>query len=254
MMNLSCCAIKKLFDENLDTGKEINVFGHRLKSKYGECQNGFIDISSQHQNVGIFIIPDSAAKEGFCEIDYFIGNYNGETKEEKEKIEKEILKTADSMISAIFSDKENGYYYNINTKIDISESTIGLGAIVTFIGLYIGLVFLIACGAILALKELSECADSVGRYEMLRRIGAEEKDISRSLFCQTGIFFLLPLILAGIHSVFGMKFGSYFLEVFGTEKLAGSIAATIAIILLIYGGYFLITYFCGKSIIRKNDR
>ena len=61
-------------------------------------------------------------------------------------------------------------------------------------------------------------------------------------------------MLAGVHSVFGLKFSTYFLEVFGTEKLAGSIASTIAIILLIYGGYFLITYFCGKSIVRKNDR
>ena len=86
---------------------------------------------------------------------------------------------------------------------------------------------------------------------MLRKIGADESDISKSLFRQTGIFFLLPLLLACVHSVFGMKFAAFFLEIFGTEKMAESIAATSVIILLIYGGYFLITYFCSKSIIKE---
>ena len=118
-------------------------------------------------------------------------------------------------------------------------------------GLYVGLVFLISCGAILALKELSESVDSISRYEMLRKIGAEDADISKSLLRQTGIFFLLPLVLACVHSVFGMKFASFFLEVFGTEKIGLSVGVTSVILLLIYGGYFLITYFCSKGIIRE---
>ena len=146
----------------------------------------------------------------------------------------------------------SGGHLSLNTKLDIHSGAVGLGAIATFMGLYIGLVFLIACGAILALKELSESVDSIGRYEMLRKIGADESDISKSLFRQTGIFFLLPLILACVHSVFGMKFAAYFLEIFGTEKMWQSIAATSIILLLIYGGYFLVTYFCSIRIIKDN--
>ena len=145
----------------------------------------------------------------------------------------------------------SGGYFGFSTKLNIQSGAVGLGAIATFMGLYIGLVFLIACCAILALKELSESVDSIDRYEMLRKIGADESDISKSLFRQIGIFFLLPLILACVHSVFGMKFATYFLEIFGTEKMAESIAATSIIILLIYGGYFLITYFCSKGIIKE---
>ena len=142
-------------------------------------------------------------------------------------------------------------YFRLDTRIDIANASIGMGAIATFLGLYIGLVFLVTSGAILALKELSESVDSIGRYEMLRKIGADERDISNSLFRQTGIFFLLPLILACVHSVFGMKYATYVLETFGTEKLAESITATSIIILMIYGGYFLITYFCSKGIIKE---
>ena len=44
----------------------------------------------------------------------------------------------------------------------------GLGAMIAFIALYIGLIFLISGAAILALKELSESADNLGRYKILK--------------------------------------------------------------------------------------
>ena len=185
-----------------------------------------------------------------------IGNYTGNTKEALAQVEKDVRETTEEGIEQYRAENENKADYNrislnLNTKTDISEATIGLGAMVTFLGLYIGLIFLIACGAILALKELSESVDSISRYEMLRKIGVEEKDISKSLFRQTGLFFMLPLILACIHAVFGMKFAVQFLEVFGTEKIGESIAFTSVILLLIYGGYFLITYISGKNIIKE---
>lgn len=248
-------SMKAIRDETLKTDKEITVFGHTLTSKYDECQDGFIDISSQHINAGIYIVPDSVVDENFAKTDYLIGNYNAGTKEEKQAVEDKIIAEYKKFINAWTPTVENlnvVYTDSMNTRIDIAEATVGLGAMVTFIGLYIGLIFLISCAAILALKQLSESVDSISRYEMLRKIGAEESDISKSLFRQTGIFFLLPLLLACVHSVFGMKFSMFILETFGTEKLAESIGFTSIMILLIYGGYFLITYLCSKSIIKSH--
>ena len=244
-------SMKEIRDDILAGGVDIVVFGHHLKSKYDECQNGFIDISSQHLNIGLFVVPDSVVEQAGSMQAFFIGNYDGESREEKAVVETQVLDAYHAVREQIHLNQETGYTMAVNTKIDISEATIGLGALVALLGLYIGLVFLISCGVILALKELSESVDSIQRYIMLRKIGAEERDISKSLFRQTGIFFLLPLLLAGIHSVFGMKFSLSILELFGTEKLVESVIITLAMIILIYGGYFLITYFCSKSIIRE---
>lgn len=247
-------SMKEIRDEVLADGTEITVFGNTLKPRYSECQDGFIEISAQHLNAGIFIVPDSAVGETAYIYNYFIGNYAAETKEEKSAIEEkieEIYPHVRETLSRLMEETVTGFYLSLNTRIDIAEATVGLGAILALIGLYIGLVFLIASGAVLALKELSECADSVQRYTILRKIGAEERDISKSLFRQTGIFFLLPLLLACIHSVFGMKFAMFILEVFGTEKLMESVLSTSLIIILIYGGYFLITYLCSRSIISE---
>lgn len=244
---------RSVMDSILEEGYPIEVFGQALHSRCDACQDGFIHISSQHLNAGLFLVPDSVLDGKLPTCDYIIGNYKAADKAGKSETERAVRQDFETLLThySDLSVEEKGGHLDFETKLDIAEATVGLGAMITFLGLYIGLVFLIACGAILALKELSESVDSIGRYEMLRKIGAEESDISRSLFRQTGIFFLLPLLLACVHSVFGMKFAAYFLEVFGTEKMAESIAATSIILLLIYGGYFLITYFCSKGIIKE---
>ena len=131
------------------------------------------------------------------------------------------------------------------------ESSIGLGALVTFIGLYLGIIFLISSAAILALKELSESTDNKERYKMIRKLGADEKMINKALFNQIFIFFMMPLLLAIIHSIFGIIFANKILGTMGISGLTSSIAMTFIFLVLIYGGYFLLTYFASKNIIKE---
>lgn len=238
-------SMKNLRDSALEKGMEINVFGKTLRSQYDSCVDGFISLTSSKSNLGIVIVPDDVVDESCVHVEYFIGNY---LSEDKEAAEKTVNEKFNKVMEALDTTE---IFYLSDSRIQIKADSIGLGAIATFIGLYIGLVFLIASGAILALKELSESVDSVGRYEMLRKIGADEKDLGRSLLRQTGIFFLIPLLLACVHSLFGMRFAARTLEVFGTENIGQSMAVTTMIILLIYGGYFLITFFSSKSIVKE---
>ena len=137
------------------------------------------------------------------------------------------------------------------TKISLYEASIGLGAMATFIGLYLGIIFLISSAALLALKELSEQADNKMRFTMLRKIGTDEKLLNKALFYQIGIFFLFPLLIAGIHSIFGIQFCNFILASFGSDKLLPSIIMTALFLIIIYGGYFLLTYFVSKNMIRE---
>lgn len=253
---------KNILDGILETGFSVHVLGNELHSRYAECQNGFIELSSQNINTGIFVVPDGVVRDGDAESDYLIGNYDASTKEERTAMEAEVRGKTEEIREFYRSDGASGldgdsgsdhsdYSLLLNTRMDISEATIGLTAMITFLGLYTGLIFLIACGAILALKELSESVDSIRRYEILRKIGVDERDIGNSLFRQTGLFFLFPLILACVHSIFGIRFAVQFLEVFGMEKIWESIAATLVIILLIYGGYFLVTLYSSRQIIKE---
>ena len=86
---------------------------------------------------------------------------------------------------------------------------------------------------------------------MLRKLGVDDAMLNKALFKQIAIFFLFPLVLAIIHSIFGIIFCDYILATFGDEKLLASIIMTAIFIVIIYGGYFLITYVCSKNIIRE---
>lgn len=230
----------------LKDNQEITVFGHTLKPKYNECQYGFVEMACNHMNSGIIIVPDDIVDDNYIVYNSIIGNYYTDSLDEQREIQEQIKNLVNNPISLEYN------LPSINSKVDISEASIGIGALVTFLGLYLGIVFLIASVAILALKELTESTDNKERYNMLRKLGADEKMINKSLFRQIAIFFMFPLLIAIIHSIFGITFCSYIIETFGNEQLLPSIIMTAIFIVVIYGGYFLITYLYSKNIIKEN--
>lgn len=229
----------------LKNGETINIFGHELKPKYDSCQDGFLEMSSNHINTGIILVADNVVDENYLIQNHLVGNYNTTDKEK-------IIEIENNINSLDNNPKKNDYLLPAgSTKLAIKEATTGLSAMATFIGLYLGVIFLISSAAVLGLKELSESSDNKQRFRMLRKIGTDEKMINKALFRQIAIFFMLPLVLALIHSVFGIIFAMKILEVFGNDQLLTSIITTTIFILIIYGGYFLITYYCSKNIIKE---
>lgn len=227
----------------LNKNSKVTVNDNVLTPKYSECKYGFVDVGAQHLNSGIIVVPDNVVNENMPKKEILLANYNANTKVEKQKI--------NSLINNLENTYNKTNLVSYNTKIDMLESSIGLGALVTFIGLYLGIIFLISSAAILALKELSESTDNKERYKMIRKLGADEKMINKALFNQIFIFFMIPLSLAIVHSIFGIKFAKKILGTMGISGLTSSITMTFIFLVLMYGGYFLLTYFASKNIIRE---
>lgn len=233
-----------------DGNHKLTIAGKEYKSKYNECKEGFIVMSTSHTNTGIILVPNNCElKENEKERYLLAANFNANTDEEKGKIQ-EILESGES--GFVQSLNEKGIQIDGMTKISIIQSSTGIATIITFIAIYLGIIFLIASSAILALKQLTESSDNKQRYTILRKIGCDEKIINRSLFRQIGIFFGLPMVLAIIHSIFGIQFALETMAGLASkEDLVPSIVATVIIIGIIYGSYFLATYFGSKNIIKE---
>lgn len=137
------------------------------------------------------------------------------------------------------------------SRTEIYESNKGMTTIVLFIGIYIGIVFLISSMAVLALQQLSEASDSIDRYKSLKRLGASEKDINKTIFIQTLVYFSLPVILAFIHSVIGIKVANDFVSVYNKPDIMGSSLITAVIFMIVYIIYFYITYSGYKNIVKN---
>ena len=234
-----------------DGNKKIEIAGKEYKSKYNECKSGYIEMTGGHVNTGIILVPDNCPLNEDEKARLILAsNYNANSDEGKEEIDN-LFKSNDSML--VQNLESNGLEIDGQTKITVMESSIGLATIITFIAIYLGIIFLIASSAILALKQLTESSDNKERYLILRKIGCDEKMINKALFRQIGIFFAAPLILAIIHSIFGIQFALEIMsEVASKGDLVPSIISTVIIIGVIYGVYFLATYLGSKNIIRED--
>lgn len=228
----------------LKAGAKITINGIEYRPKFDKCVDGFIEMNGSYANSGFFVVPDSAAETCVKSKEIMIANYRADSKEERKEIDQKVidLDKVDYILNSTIEAR---------TKLYVHEASIGLGTMVTFIGLYLGIIFLISCAAILALKELSESSDNAEKFQMLRKLGVDEKMINKALFRQIGVFFMFPLVLAIIHSIFGIKFCNFLLTSIGTDNLLSSIIMTAVFIVAIYGGYFVVTYLCSKNVIKE---
>ena len=142
-------------------------------------------------------------------------------------------------------------YSSYYSRQEVLDAGAGLKTILSYLAIYIGIIFLITSAAVLALQQLSESADNVQRYRLLKKLGAEEKMVNRALFTQIFIYFMMPLALAIVHSVVGLTVANQIVQQFGNLDMVANTIFTAGIIILIYGGYFLATYFGCKTMIRE---
>ena len=243
-----------LYEESMGQGVKITLNGRDLSPSSSRCVNGFVEMSSGQNNGGVLIVPDGvldgiswesgeATVKGLTAV-----NYAGETGEEKTASEAAFFQNRVAS-QTTFGCSQHGVV--TLERRELYAASIGVGAVVIFVGMYLGIVFLICSAALLALKVLSESSDNKARYGILRKIGADEKMITWALFEQAAIYFLLPLLLASVHSIFGLKVAEYFLNAMGRGQMVASIVMTAGILILIYGGYFLITFAGSRRIIRE---
>ncbi|MGM7267690.1 FtsX-like permease family protein [Erysipelothrix rhusiopathiae] len=149
--------------------------------------------------------------------------------------------------------KSLGLYHSIISSNEVIESMNGTELLFTYVGLYLGLVFLLSSVVVLALQQLSEASDNQARYRVLSKLGADSKLIKNSILKQISIYFFLPLIIALIHAYVGIKAMNVNLNLAGLapDTMMPALLTTIAIIVM-YLIYFIITYSSSKAIILED--
>lgn len=187
-------------------------------------------LSTGNLGLSCILVSDEMAEQLEPRRQVWSADYAGGNKEETEAQLLQLVRPLnDKMV------------IRIETRLSIYADMVGNKILALFLGLYLGFTFLLAAAAVLALQQLSQGADNAGRYAVLRRLGAEEKQVKKSATQQVALAFLLPLALALVHSVVGMKAANDIIATAGRVDSAASSAVTAGVILVVYGGYFLAT-------------
>ena len=144
-------------------------------------------ITNSNGNEGFIVVSDDFANK-YGQVDpnsNLVGNYSGNKEASEDKF-MELLQKYNDPETQIIAD----------TKIELSATGVGTSAMFTFLGLYLGIVFAIASGTVLAIEQLSEASDNKERYRIINQLGASKKMANRSLLVQIGIMFIFPLTVA----------------------------------------------------------
>lgn len=232
--------------EALDAQKTVEINGQVLTPAALPIQEiGLWTSYSGYGGAFTLIVPDSVAEGLSPNLDVYVANYAGGA-ENKNKVE---VLLEDRLADIMDFSANAGINVRMATKIGVSMSNNSLTTSMIFVGIYMGLIFLIAGAAVLALQQLSDAADSKKRYELLKKLGTDSGMINAALKKQVGIYFLLPLILAAVHSSVGMwVMNGAIIGMFNMDVLFSSVIAAM-FIALVYGGYYLATYFGCKNIV-----
>lgn len=218
-------------------GAVITINGKEYKPQSENMYYGFVFIDNYEDCYGKYIVPDdvdfSDAEE---HIEVLMADLKGDKKTYKDTNKKLYF---DDVVDGA---REGGYYMNVYCKYEIINISTRDTVVLVFVGIYLGIVFIITGAAILSLKLLSESVRNKEKYTVLRKIGVDNRMIKKSVFTQCMIYFGLPLFVAVLHSVFGIQTCTKIMSFYGKSGLLYSILITALIIVLIYGGYALATY------------
>lgn len=229
-------------------GRKITVNGRTYTPAYNKRIYGFVNIDTYEDCYGVYVVPDNVDfSDSEVRYEVLMADFDGDKKTYKDSY-KELY--FDNVIRGA-SDGE--YYINVYCKYELINESVGLTVVFVFVGLYLGIVFIISGAAILSLKLLSESVRNKEKYNVLRKIGVDNRMIKKSVFTQCMVYFGLPLFIAVIHSVFGIQTCTKIMSFYGKSGLLYSILITALIIVLIYGGYALATYFGSIRILSEKQ-
>lgn len=233
----------------MDNENTINIEGKDYAVKNDAPIEGNILTTATALTYFYLIIPDNFSGE--LQLDKTGYNVMFEGSDPKKSEEKFT-----NLFSSLWEDSTvDGTNYLVlgNTIDQVNTRVHGLSATVVFLGIYLGLIFLISSAAVMALQQLSDASDSFERYQSLRRIGVTEKLINKAILIQNLIYFAIPLGLAIIHSIVGISMVNEVFKAFSQGIIGSSMLVIISTLLVIYGGYFYATYVGFKNIVKSRN-
>ena len=120
-----------------------------------------------------------------------------------------------------------------------------------YLAIYIGFILLVTCASVLAVQQLSEAADNIGRYRVLAELGAEPAQVRHALMAQISVYFVFPLVVAVCHAACALTSVNDVVLLLTGFDIGHALVVTVAFVVALYGGYFLVTYETSKAMVLR---
>ncbi|QXE20656.1 ABC transporter permease [Clostridium sp. 001] len=222
--------VKNYTNDTINIDNKSFKIKQRLDKPVGGLNNSMIDLIDTYI---IFVNNiDSVENNSFKEYTTAF-NINGTNKE--------ILSISDKLNKKF---AENKIKANAESAASGRKQFLSLYGGLFFLGIFLGILFLMATVLIIYYKQISEGYEDKERFEIMQKVGMDKKEIKKTIRSQVLMVFFLPLIFTVIHIAFAFPMITKMLAVLGLKNInlfILSTAGTIVVFAAIYTIVFSLT-------------
>ena len=151
-----------------------------------------------------------------------------------------------------------GYYdvLRIDLRSEAEQEVYGLSGGFLFLGVFLGIVFLMATVLIIYYKQVSEGYEDNARFEIMRKVGLSEREARRAIRSQILTVFFMPILVAAIHIAFDFKLVVLMLRLFSLANVKLTALCTLGTLLVFCAVYAVVYALTARSyykIVRPNS-
>ncbi len=247
LLNCNYEGTREYMKNYMECCEGIELGGRMLYPKQKEVlEHTFYMTSIGDNDRGTLIVPDehveALTKTGLIAQGFFYEEVNIN----------EVHTLLDYFIwdSGVPEDKPFGW----NTRERMNTMFYSAFGLPVFLFSYIGIVFMLICVALISVQQLTEVSDNKYRYLILQKQGVKKTMMKSTIQKQVGVYFIAPLLLAGIYSTVALPAAIRKVSSFYNMQIGMYLVFTLFVLLLVYGGYYLATAAsCKRMILREKE-
>lgn len=205
------------------------------------------------------VVKDSSVLEEFYDgqkkvygdnassIEYKYGIDIDGNKDEQIEFKETILRNVNRFI-----DTDNGLI--LNCREESRKDVYSLYGSLFFLGIFLGLLFIMATVLIIYYKQISEGYEDKDRFEIMQKVGMNAHEVKSSIHSQVLTVFFMPIIVAGIHTAVAFPIVRRLLamlQLTNIKLFALCTAGVFAVFAIIYGLIYMMTARVYYKIVRK---
>ena len=174
-------------------------------------------------------------------FDYTFGMNVTSDKEDKNA---RLKKATEIALKAASKDCEEGFSTRVDLKFETEDMCYGFYGGLFFLGITLGVVFMIGLMLIIYYKQISEGYEDRERFQIMLKVGMSKKEVSQSIKSQILQVFFLPLVVAIVHLSVAFPMLARILKVLslaGTVTYVQCTLICVAGFAVIYGVVYAIT-------------
>ena len=142
---------------------------------------------------------------------------------------------------AFFDGTGDWEYWRVDSRAEMAVDGYAMAGGFLFLGIVLGVVFLMATVLIIYYKQVSEGYEDQGRFEIMRKVGLSQREVKSSIRSQVLLVFCLPIAVAAVHILFDFNLVARMLTMFGVRNVmtaalctGGTLLAFLAVYAVVY--------------------